>query len=212
MGLRKSLLSGLSKQLGHPSGLRGRVVGSLLNRGNRPAVAGAVDALGLRKGETAADIGFGGGLGLALLLDRVGEQGTVHGVDISETMLARARQRHRTDKRLQTHTGSITELPLTDGSVDAAITVNTIYFVEELDRAFAQVARVLTAGGRFVVGIGAPEGMRKNPVTQHGFRLRPVDEVVAALATAGFSLEKDQTLTARPLTFHLLVARFGDVP
>jgi ubiquinone/menaquinone biosynthesis C-methylase UbiE len=54
-------------------------------------VAGAVDALGLRDGETAAHIGFGGGTGLALLLDRVGEQGTVHGVDISETILARAR-------------------------------------------------------------------------------------------------------------------------
>jgi ubiquinone/menaquinone biosynthesis C-methylase UbiE len=175
-------------------------------------VAGAVDSLGLRAGQTAADIGFGGGIGLTLLLDRVGEQGRVHGVDISETMLARARQQHRTDTRLQTHMGSITDLPLADDSVDAAITVNTIYFVEELDRAFAEVARVLTAGGRFVVGIGAPEGMRKNPVTQHGFRLRSLDEVVAALATAGFSLEKDQTLAAGPLTFHLLVARSGDVP
>jgi SAM-dependent methyltransferase len=212
MGLRNSLLSGLSKQLGHPRGLRGLVVGSLLNRGNRPAVAGAVEALGLRAGETAADIGFGGGIGLTLLLDRVGEQGTVHGVDISETMLAKARRRHRTDKRLQTHPGSITGLPLIDDSVDAAITVNTIYFVEKLDRAFAEVARVLTAGGRFVVGIGAPEGMRRNLVTQYGFRLRPVDEVIATLATAGFSLEKNQTLAAGPLTFHLLVARSGTVP
>ncbi|MEC3979223.1 SAM-dependent methyltransferase, partial [Amycolatopsis sp. H20-H5] len=64
MGLRSTMSAGLAKQLGHPTGVRGRAVGALLNRANRRAVTAAVDALELRGGETAADIGFGGGFGL----------------------------------------------------------------------------------------------------------------------------------------------------
>jgi ubiquinone/menaquinone biosynthesis C-methylase UbiE len=170
-------------------------------------VSAAVDLLDLREGETAADIGFGGGFGLVQLLGKVGEQGTVHGVDISETMVAKAAKLHRADSRFRPHTGSITELPLPDNSVDAAITVNTLYFVEELDRAFAEIARVLTPGGRIVIGIGDPDAMSKNPVTQHGFRLRPVADVVSALTASGLTLEKDERLGASRFTVHLLVAR-----
>ena len=62
----------------------------MLNRANRAIVAAAVDALAPAQGQVVADIGFGGGLGLAMLLDRVGSTGGVHGVDISRVMLDRA--------------------------------------------------------------------------------------------------------------------------
>jgi len=92
MGLRENFRAGLARQLGHPSGLRGRVVGAMLNRRNRDPVTAAVAALGLEGGETALDIGFGGGLGLALLLRKTG---TVHGAEVSTTMLERARRTFR---------------------------------------------------------------------------------------------------------------------
>jgi Methyltransferase domain len=104
----------------------------MLNRGNRPAVAAAVDATGVVPGGTAADIGFGGGVGLAILLKRVGRDGVVHGVEIADDMLARARSRFAGDVetgRLRLARGSLTALPLDDASLDAAITVNTVYFV-----------------------------------------------------------------------------------
>ena len=84
MGLRQGFQAGLARQLGHPSGLRGRVVGAMLNRRNRAVVVKAVAALELSGTETALDIGFGGGLGLELMLRQAA---TVHGVDISATML-----------------------------------------------------------------------------------------------------------------------------
>jgi arsenite methyltransferase len=207
MGLRDVLQTGLARQLGHPNGLRGRWVGSMLNKRNGRAVSAAVDLLEIQDGETAADIGFGGGFGLAVLLGKVGERGTVHGVDISETMLAKAKKAHRADSRFHAHAGSITELPLPGNSVDAAITINTIYFVEDLERAFAEVARVLTPGGRVVIGIGDPVAMTKNPVTQHGFRLRPVADVVKALTAAGLTLQEDKLLDSVPHAVHLLIAR-----
>ncbi|WIV52696.1 class I SAM-dependent methyltransferase [Amycolatopsis nalaikhensis] len=206
MGLRDRFQAGLARQLGHPSGLRGRVVGTMLNRGNRRPVTAAVAALGLTGGETALDIGFGGGVGLALL---VRDAGTVHGVEISTTMLARARRTFRREiaaNRIRLHEGSITALPLEDGSIDAAMTTNTVYFVDDLDGAFAEVARVLKPGGTFVLGIGDPETMNRSPLfTEHGFRIRPVADVEAALGRAGLELRRHEKLGAGQIGFHLLV-------
>src|SRR5437764_2328955 len=209
MGIRDAFLAGLAKQLGHPDGLRGQVVGTMLNRGNRKPVTEAVAALELTGGETALDIGFGGGLGLARLLAGTGPNGSVHGVEISATMLGRARRTFRrelAEGRLHLHESSITELPLDGDSVDAVITTNTVYFVEDLEAAFAEVARVLAPGGTFALGIGDPEAMARMPFTAHGFRLRPVAEVEAALAAAGLDLKRHTRLGSGPGPgFHLLV-------
>jgi arsenite methyltransferase len=63
---------------------------------------------------------------------------------------------------------------LDDGCVDGLITVNTVYFIRELDAACAELARVLRPGGRAVIGIGDPEVMVRLPFTKHGFTIRPV--------------------------------------
>jgi ubiquinone/menaquinone biosynthesis C-methylase UbiE len=206
MGLRERFQAGLARQLGHPSGLRGRVVGSALNRRNREAVTKAVAALGLSGGETTLDIGFGGGLGLALLL-RNG--GAVHGADVSTTMLDRARgtfRREIASGRLHLHEGPMAALPLEDHSIDAIVSTNTVYFVDDLDAAFTEVARVLAAGGRFVLGIGDPELMgRSRMLTDNGFRIRPLDDIEAALAGAGLDLREHERFAHSGLGFHLLV-------
>ena len=65
----------------------------MLNRGNRWSVKAAVQLSGAAPGKVVADVGFGGGIGLSLLLDRVGDRGVVCGIDISRDMLDRARSR-----------------------------------------------------------------------------------------------------------------------
>jgi arsenite methyltransferase len=99
----------------------------------------------------------------------------------------------------------MTALPLPDHCLDAAITVNTIYFVADLDEACSELARVLRPGGRIVVGIGDPEAMARLPFTGYGFILRPVDDVIAALRTAGFDLTDHQHLDDIAIPHHLLV-------
>ena len=182
-------------------------MGSMLDRANRDAVAAAVDALAPAPGQAVADIGFGGGLGLALLLDRVGPTGRVHGVDISHVMLDRARRRHRhaiTDGHLVLHEASMTDLPIPDASLDAVMTVNTIYFVP--DTAVAELARILTPAGRLVLGLGDPDAMHRDPVTTHRFRLRPMADVHATLTTAGLTLADHRRVGHGPDAFHLLIA------
>jgi SAM-dependent methyltransferase len=208
MGLRDRMLGGLAAQLGKPTGVRGRLVGIMLNRSNRGTIAGAIDALELQPGAAAADLGFGGGVGLSLLLQRVGPQGKVFGVDYSSTMVNRASRQFKSDiasGRLHLHTGSITQLPLDDGSLQGAITINTIYFISELDRAFSELARVISPRGRVVVGIGDPGMMRRIPTTPFGFTIRPVDEVIALAKSVGLALQDHQRVGQGDDASHLLV-------
>jgi ubiquinone/menaquinone biosynthesis C-methylase UbiE len=202
------MLGGLAAQLGRPTGLRGRLVGIMLNRSNRDTIAAAIEALDLRPGGGAADLGFGGGVGLALLLEQVGPQGKVFGVDFSPTMVSRAASRYRREianGRLQLNAGSITQLPLEDGSIDGAITINTIYFIPELDRAFSELARIIARPGKVVVGIGDPQMMARIPTTPFGFMIRPVDEVVAVAKSAGLVLQEHRRAGQGEEAAHLLV-------
>lgn len=199
----------LASQLGHPRGLMGLLVGRLLNRANKGLVAAAVTALSPAPGQTTVDVGFGGGLGLDLLLRAVGPGGQVLGVEVSETMLGRAARRFRTDiaaDRLRLQSGSMTDLPLMTGSVDGALTVNTLYFVDDLDLACAELRRVIGPSARLVIGLGDPGAMARMPFTQTGFRLRPVAEVIDRLRGAGLGLEDHRRVGSGDNAPHLLVA------
>jgi arsenite methyltransferase len=207
MAARGALMAGIAKQLGHPRGVGGRMVGLALNRGNRGFVSAAVQALHADDDAVVADVGFGGGVGLKLLLDSVSRSGCVHGVEVSDTMLKRAARRYRRDVaegRLALHNGSLTRLPFADGTLNGVVTVNTIYFVAELQEAFTELARVTAQSGRIVVGVADPETMGKLPFTGHGFRLRPIPEVINALQSAGFTVQH-RRINAADGAPHLLI-------
>lgn len=209
MDVRGRLMAGLARQLGHPSGLRGRLVGILLNRTNRGTVGQAIEALSLSSGAVVADVGFGGGIGLDLLIKEVGVAGRVHGVERSQTMLAHAARRFRNEidyGRLFLHDASMTRLPLADNTLDGLVTVNTIYFILELDLAFTEIARVVKDSGRVVIGVGDPLAMAKMPTSPHGFILRPVPEVIDALHAAGLAVQADRRVGEGDDAAHLLVA------
>lgn len=202
------LRAAFARQLGHPRGLSGRLVGAVLNRYNRHSMTTAVQELQLPPGATAADLGFGGGAGLGLLLGQVGESGRVHGADVSATMLDRAARRYRDEintGRLQLHTASMTQLPLPDHVLDGAITFNTAYYIAELDQSLDELQRVLTSTGRAVLGLADPDAMAARSFTQHGLRLRTISEITDMLPAAGLALARHHHLDHNAETFHLLV-------
>jgi arsenite methyltransferase len=205
--VRQRFLAGVARQLGHPQGLAGRLVGARLNRGNARAVAAAVDAAGVGAGASAADLGFGGGVGLSLLLERVGASGIVHGVEVSDEMLATARRRHPaaiSTGRLVLHKGSLDRLPLPEAALDGLVTTNTVYFIDDLPAAFAEMARVLAPSGRAVLGIGDPDAMARMPFTRYGFRLRAVDDVLESARAAGLDLRSHERVGDGSRPFHVL--------
>ncbi|NYJ01637.1 SAM-dependent methyltransferase [Nocardioides thalensis] len=204
------LMKALSRQLGGPSGLFGKlVVARKLNQNNGAAIAAAVEALELAGTEVTADVGFGGGLGLDLLLTALPE-GQVHGVEPSRDMLALARRTHEAavrDGRLTLHEASMQELPMADGALDGWISLNTVYFVKgDLAPAARELARVLAPSGRGVLGIADPDWMAEQPFTRYNFNLRPVPEVVATFEEAGLAVERREVDREGP-RFHLLVCR-----
>jgi arsenite methyltransferase len=212
MDPRSAFQRGLAKQLGHPQGLAGRVVGRRLNQRNEKAVDAAVAALEIGAGQVVADVGFGGGVGLAALLRS--PAATVHGAEISEDMLRAAGKTYKSELaagRLRLHAAPMSALPLPDAGLDGIVTTNTIYFIADLAPAFAELRRVLAPGGRLAIGIGDPDHMKDLPFTPYGFHLRPVDDVVRQLATAGLTLTDHRRLgpTEGPRhlrVFHVLIA------
>jgi len=208
MWSRERRLAGLARQLGRPEGIRGRRVGRELNRSNRATVTAAVAATGLQQGQVGADIGFGGGLGLALLRGRVGPGGRVHGVELSTTMLSAARRRYDRDVtagRMTLTSGRLEALPVEDSQIDGLITINTLYFVENVGAVFRELARVLRPAGSAVIGVGDPAAMAEMPVTAHGFRVRPPDEIVAGLRDAGLDVRHERARAGERAP-HLLIA------
>ena len=151
----------------------------------------AVEMLDPRPGERVLDLGFGGG-GLIGELLRAGSVPV--GVDISEDMIERARRRF---PGVELHRASAERLPLADGSVDKAASLNSLYFWPGPEGAIAELARVLRPGGRLLLVFEPAEELKKWPGHRHGFRLFEVAEVRALIEQAGFAVNEERWGTGR---------------
>lgn len=209
MGVQDRIFAGLARQLRGPHGRYGRLVARRLNRFNETSIRAAVDVLDPAVGSVVADVGFGGGLGLELLAERVGPRGVVHGVDPMPDMVDRAARQQAGlvgDDRLVLHAAAAEELPLADDTLDGVITTNTVYFWPDLGRPLGELARAIRPGGALVLGMADPAYFEGRPFTEHGFHVREVAEVGAALDAAGFQAPEVTPLDIGRTTFHLLRA------
>ncbi|WP_247729636.1 methyltransferase domain-containing protein [Halovivax limisalsi] len=109
------------------------------------------DRLAPRPGETVLSIGCGPGFEPAEIAPLVGREGHVHGVDRSEAMLDLAVRRCADAPNASLACGEATDLPISTGSIDAAVAVQVYEYVEPLDAALAELERVLRPGGRAAV-------------------------------------------------------------
>jgi SAM-dependent methyltransferase len=182
------LVRRLAPQFALPSGWMGRLVGKFMNRNNRRMNAFTIDALTLRPTDRVLEIGFGGGLNLAPLVERVPE-GHVVGIEPSEAMLEAARKVHAAriaTGRLRVEQGAAERLPLTDGAFDAACTVNTIYFWKNAEAGAREIHRVLGAGGRLAVTLLPGDRMELLGFPREVFRFWSPQDVESLLRGAGF--------------------------
>ena len=107
----------------------------------------------LRRGETVLDLGSGGGIDVLLSARRVGPDGKVYGLDMTDEMLALARENQRKAgaANVEFLKGEIEHIPLPDQSVDVIISNCVINLSADKDRVLAEAFRVLKPGGRFAV-------------------------------------------------------------
>jgi ubiquinone/menaquinone biosynthesis C-methylase UbiE len=106
------------------------------------------EALGAQPGDRVLDAGCGPGFYVAELLDRVGAEGSVVGVDASPQMLAMAAKRAA---RADFREGDVTALPVEDADFDRALSVQVLEYVADIPGALAELHRVLRPGGRLVI-------------------------------------------------------------
>jgi arsenite methyltransferase len=149
----------------------------------------------LRPGEIVLDLGSGGGIDVLLSSKRVGPTGKAYGLDMTDDMLALARENQKQAgvTNVEFLKGEIENVPLPDNSVDVIISNCVINLSADKDRVLLEAFRVLKPGGRFavsdvVVRGSVPEAVRKSMLLWVGCIAGALEEseYIAKLKAAGF--------------------------
>jgi arsenite methyltransferase len=150
----------------------------------------------LKPGEVVLDLGSGGGIDVLLSARRVGPTGKAYGLDMTDEMLALARENQ--DRSGLTNVeflrGEIEHIPLPDNSVDVIISNCVINLSADKDRVLSEAFRVLKPGGRFAVsdvvvrGQDIPDDVRRSMELWVGCIAGAIEEsdYRSKLANAGF--------------------------
>ncbi len=140
-----------------------------------PAIAMAlglgnpVRAAALRFGETVLDLGSGGGIDSLLAARRVGPRGHIYGLDMTPSMLERARAHAALAglSNVEFVEGRMEAIPLPDASVDVAISNGVINLVTSKGKLFREIFRVLRPGGRLVFADSVVDGCLPKEVLEN---------------------------------------------
>ncbi|MBP7675612.1 MAG: arsenite methyltransferase [Thermoanaerobaculia bacterium] len=150
----------------------------------------------LEEGQVVLDLGSGGGIDVLLSAKRVGPTGKAYGLDMTDEMLALARENQAKAgaTNVEFLKGTMEEIPLPDASVDVIISNCVINLAADKDRVLGEAFRVLKPGGRFAVSDVVTKGEIPAPVKKSvelwiGCIAGALDEddYVAKLRAAGFT-------------------------
>ena len=151
----------------------------------------------LAPGETVLDLGSGGGIDVLLSARRVGPSGKAYGLDMTDEMLALARENQKKAgaQNVEFLTGEIEHIPLPDNSVDVIISNCVINLSGDKDQVIREAFRVLKPGGRFAVSDvvtrgQVPEALRRDMLLWVGCIAGALEEneYKSKLTAAGFEL------------------------
>jgi len=196
-------------QFGRPAGVWGRGAGLLMahRSSNRRRNAWAVSLLDVQPDDRVLEIGFGPGLAISEL-SRLATRGYVCGIDHSELMLRRAKRLNADGLRrgvVDLRLGSVEDLPALDEPFDKILAVNAMMFWQEPVARLEKLRRLLRSGGLIAVA-HQPRG----PGASDEAAAAKGREIESALAQAGFSELRLETLALKPAVVCALGENPGD--
>jgi ubiquinone/menaquinone biosynthesis C-methylase UbiE len=151
--IKRTFNTVLNKQYPCPQGMIGYLAGELMVRQHEEETDWTVSVADVQPADSVLEIGFGAGKAIELLAEKA-PGGSIAGVDLSATMVKRARTRNARAVRagrvllLQ---GDAAQLPFADRQFDKVISIHSLYFWPERAAVFAEIFRVLKPGGTCVV-------------------------------------------------------------
>lgn len=149
----------------------------------------------IRTGEVVVDLGSGGGLDVFLAAQMVGSEGRAIGIDMTDSMIERARENAVKGgyKNVEFYQSTIDQIPLPDSSVDCVISNCVINLAPDKPAVFREIARVLKPGGRVALSDIAlktelPEEVAKSMAAYVGCIAGAIliEDYRAGLLNAGF--------------------------
>lgn len=185
----------IAEQARHAKGPLGRFIAFVMARETWAQNVQAIDALEIAHGDHVLDIGSGPGRSIAELAARA-PGGRIVGIDPSELMADIAVRRNAKlvkARRAEILVASAASLPFADESFDKALCVHVIYFWNDLDTAFREIARVMKPGGRFALLFRTSADERAvSAFPAEVYNFRALRDVVAPLEAAGFAVDTRQ--------------------
>jgi SAM-dependent methyltransferase len=197
MGLKQALIKLIVSQFGHPRGLAGHLAGQVMaNRpSNRRRNRWVVSLLDVQAADRVLEVGFGPGLAIAELSQRVGPTGHVYGVDRSAVMLQHATRRNAAairSGRVTLSQASVEDLPIAvQGPFDLVLAVNSLGFWSAPTQRLEELRRRLTCGGRIAI-VSQPRAGRATSAPE------VAAEIGGLLWAAGFTRLRTETLDIDP--------------
>lgn len=162
----------IGRQLRHPSGAGGCLLGYVMRLANRKPIAAVVQALDLQPTDRVLDIGCGDGSAIAAMR----RAGRIAGLELSDAMIAATWIRNRAairSGRVSLRKGDMMALPFGPRAFDKFAAINILYFCEDVPAFIAGVRRIARPGARLAIYVTAAESMRRwsfaSPATHRHF-------------------------------------------
>lgn len=176
--------------------------------------------LDIKEGEKVLEIGFGTGHSAVAMAQKVGNEGKVYGIDISDGMLGMAMSRVSKAgflEKVELRRGDAAALPYEDGAMDAVYISFTLELFDtpEIPVVLKECMRVLGSGGRIAVVSMSAYGAENSVMKIYKWAHKSFPQIVdcrpiyarKSLQEAGFSIREDELMTMWGLPVEVVLAQ-----
>lgn len=180
----------LAQQLRKPEGEDGLKVGKIMNEGNLQMNIQSIKELDVNAKEHILEIGMGNGFFVKDIIE-LGDSVKYTGCDFSQAMIEEASKINEefiNRGQVEFHLANAEELPFKNETFDKVLTINTLYFWDDITKVFNEIKRVLKPQGELVITIRPKDEMDNYPITKYGFKTFNKTDLTTLLAENEFEI------------------------